>query len=127
MRGNLDFKESLSRRLALLKGISAQDSFQRVIEKLPLTAGVQSLAHELGKLGYITVIVSGGFLPIAEHVRRHLGFTLCFANVLEEDGEGRLTGLVVGDVIDGAKKREIMLAVASKHQIPIDKVLATRW
>ena len=122
MRGNLDFKESLSKRLALLEGISARDSLQDVLEKVPFTAGARSLAHELDRLGYITVIVSGGFLPIAEHVRRQLGFTLCFANVLEEDEQGRLTGRIVGDVIDGARKREVMLTVASEHRIPLDRV-----
>lgn len=123
MRGNLDFAESLRQRLALLRGLSAPETFQQLREKLVFTKGATRLMHELTSLGHITAIVSGGFLPMAEHVRQQLGCTLCFAHVLGEDDEGRLTGAVVGDIIDGSRKRDILLELAAKHGIPRERVV----
>ena len=122
MRGKLDFAESLRQRLALLRGLSASGAFQQLRERLVFTKGAARLMHELTSLGHITAIVSGGFLPVAEHVRQQLGCTLCFANVLEEDGKGCLTGAVAGDILDGSRKRDILLEVAAKHGIPRERV-----
>ena len=82
MRGELDFKESLIKRVALLKGLS-ESSLQTVANNLPLTEGVEHLFATLNSLGYKTAILSGGFTYFADHLQNLLGINYVYANTLE--------------------------------------------
>ena len=71
MRGEFDFKESLKRRVALLKGVNAS-VIEEVKRKITLTKGVESLCKTLKAMGLKLAVISGGFMPLALHVKEHL-------------------------------------------------------
>ncbi|MFT3717700.1 phosphoserine phosphatase SerB [Pseudorhodoferax sp.] len=117
MRGEIkDFKESLTRRVALLAGVPVA-ALQRVYdERLRLNPGAAELVGACQAAGLKVLLVSGGFTFFADRVRARLGIDFVRANLLEE-ADGRLTGRVVpqcwGDICDGAEKRRTLLEVAS--------------
>merc|ERR1719387_209529 len=99
MRGEIDFFGSLKRRVALLKGHNAQELFSRVKANLIYTPGAKKLCSALKSLGFKMAVISGGFLPVAEEVKRHLGLDYAFANTLDVDEHtGLLTGKTSGPV-----------------------------
>lgn len=104
MRGEIkDFKESLRRRVALLEGVSA-DALESVYrERLRPNSGAQELLAGANARGLYTLLVSGGFTFFTEKLRLQLGFKQAQANTLEII-DGRLTGKVLGDIVDGAAK-----------------------
>jgi phosphoserine phosphatase len=104
MRGEIkDFKESLKRRVALLEGVSA-DSLEAVYrERLRPNPGATELLSAANKRGLHTLLVSGGFTFFTEKLRQQLGFKQAQANTLEII-DGKLTGKVLGDIVDGAAK-----------------------
>lgn len=122
MRGEYDFKESLRRRLALLKGLDAS-VLQDVAEALPLTEGAQRLINNLKRLGFKVAIISGGFTYFGEHLKRLLGIDYVYANKLEIK-DGRLTGRVVGPIVDGARKAELLQRLAEREAISLQQVAA---
>lgn len=122
MRGEYDFKESLRRRLALLKGLDAS-VLQDVAENLPLTEGAQRLINNLKRLGFKVAIISGGFTYFGEHLKRLLGIDYVYANKLEIK-DGRLTGRVVGPIVDGARKAELLQRLAEREAISLQQVAA---
>jgi phosphoserine phosphatase len=104
MRGEIkDFKESLRRRVALLKGVSADvlDSVYR--ERLRPNPGAAELLTGANAKGMYTLLVSGGFTFFTEKLQQELGFKQTQANTLEII-DGKLTGKVIGDIVDGAAK-----------------------
>ncbi|MCB1929847.1 MAG: phosphoserine phosphatase SerB [Rhodocyclaceae bacterium] len=110
MRGELEFAESLSRRVALLAGLD-EDALQRVQEeRLRLNPGAESLMRGLRQAGIRTVLVSGGFTFFTDRLRRELGFDHAFANRLEIV-DGKLTGRLLGDIVDAAAKRQALIRV----------------
>lgn len=117
MRGEIkDFKESLRRRVALLKGVPV-DALQRVYdERLQLNPGAAELVAACKAAGLKVLLVSGGFTFFANRVKDRLGLDFARSNLLDE-ADGRLTGRVVmqswGDICDGAEKRRTLLEVAS--------------
>ncbi len=116
MRGEIkDFKDSLRRRLALLKGVPAEALQQVYDERLQINPGVETFLAACRTAGLQTLLVSGGFTFFSDRVQARLGITAALANVLEIDG-GVLTGRVVpqiwGDIVDGEQKRRTMLAMA---------------
>lgn len=122
MRGEYDFKESLRRRLALLKGLDAK-VLEEVAASLPLTEGAQRLISNLKRLGFKIAIISGGFTYFGERLKQQLGIDYVYANKLEIK-DGRLTGRVVGPVVDGARKAELLRRLAVKEGIDLQQVAA---
>ena len=117
MRGEIrDFKESLTRRVALLEGVPVA-ALQRVYdERLHLNPGAEALVAACRAAGLKVLLVSGGFTFFADRVKARLGIDFARSNLLEE-ADGHLTGRVVpqcwGDICDGAEKRRTLLEVAS--------------
>jgi len=122
MRGEFDFKESLRRRLALLKGLDA-GVLEQVAATLPLTEGAERLLTNLKRLGFKVAIISGGFTYFGERLKKRLGLDYVFANKLELK-DGRLTGRVTGPIVDGARKAELLRRLADKEGIDLQQVIA---
>lgn len=121
MRGEIaDFKESLRRRVALLKGVTVADMERVYTERLRINPGAAELIQACKAAGMKVLLVSGGFTYFANRVKERLGIDFARSNVLEiESGPncGTLTGRMVdqcwGDICDGAEKRRTLLEVAS--------------
>jgi phosphoserine phosphatase len=122
MRGELDFKASFRRRMALLKGLS-EPSLQQVIDRLPLMDGAERLIGTLRRLGYKTAILSGGFTFVGRELQRRLGIDYLFANELEIR-EGTVTGEVCSEIVDGARKAELLQQIASLENLSMEQVIA---
>lgn len=123
MRGELDFRESLTRRVALLKGLP-QDALRRVFnERLKLNPGAEALIAGLKRAGIITVLVSGGFTYFTARLQKQLGFDYAVANELDIRA-GKLTGKVKGEIVDGAAKLHTLELVRKLHGIPPAAVIA---
>lgn len=122
MRGEIDFKQSLRKRLALLRGLPA-DTLSAVAERIPMTDGAERLINNLKRFGYKIAIISGGFTYFGERLRQRLGIDFLYANVLEI-ADGRLTGNVVGDIVDAAKKAEILKDIAAREGLSLQQVIA---
>ncbi|WP_326542356.1 phosphoserine phosphatase SerB [Pseudorhodoferax sp.] len=117
MRGEIrDFKESLTRRVALLQGVPVAALQQVYDERLQLNPGAAELVAACKAAGLKVLLVSGGFTFFANRVRDRLGIDFARSNLLDE-ADGLLTGRVVpqawGDICDGAEKRRTLLEVAS--------------
>ncbi len=117
MRGEItDFKDSLRRRVALLKGVSVESMEAVYRERLRFNPGAEILVQTCRAAGLKTLLVSGGFTFFADRVRAHLGMDFARSNQLEIDN-GVLTGRLVdqswGDICDGAEKRRTVLELAS--------------
>jgi phosphoserine phosphatase len=114
MRGEIaDFKDSLRRRVALLKGVPAQ-ALQEVYEqRLRLNPGAPELISAARAAGLQTLLVSGGFTFFADRVRERLGMHEAHSNTLEIEG-GLLTGQVLGDIVDGEAKKQHLLALCQR-------------
>ena len=104
MRGEIkDFSESLARRMALLKGVG-EDLIERVYqERLHLSPGAEILLAAAKAAGLKTMLVSGGFTHFTERLKARLGFDYAFANQFDIANQ-RLTGRVLGPIVDGAFK-----------------------
>ncbi|RYU11456.1 phosphoserine phosphatase SerB [Nocardioides iriomotensis] len=102
MRGELDFEQSLRERVALLKGLEAS-ALDRVYDDIVLSPGARTMVRTLKRLGYRFAIVSGGFSQVTDRIAADLGIDFAAANDLEVV-DGRLTGRIVGDVVDRAGK-----------------------
>ncbi|THF58101.1 phosphoserine phosphatase SerB [Pseudothauera rhizosphaerae] len=103
MRGEIDFRESLIRRVALLAGLPVEALAQVYEERLALNPGAERLLRGLKQAGIHTVLVSGGFTYFTERLKQRLGFDEAWANELEVV-DGRLTGRVSGSIVDAAGK-----------------------
>ncbi|MDT0203608.1 phosphoserine phosphatase SerB [Nocardioides sp. AE5] len=122
MRGELDFEASLRQRVALLEGIDA-DAFDSVYESILLAPGARTMVRTLKRLGYRFAMVSGGFTQITDRLAADLGFDFARANELEVV-DGRLTGRIVGPVIDRAGKAEALRDFAAQVGISEASVIA---
>jgi phosphoserine phosphatase len=123
MRGEIEYNASLERRVALLEGLEEQ-ALQRVYdERLKLTPGAEALLQRAQKLGIKTLLVSGGFTHITERLKKKLGLDHCHANVLEISA-GKLTGKVLGAIVNADGKREALLAVRDGLGIARDRIIA---
>ena len=114
MRGEItDFKDSLRRRVALLKGVPA--SFLQAVydQRLRLNPGAERLLNAVHAAGLTSLLVSGGFTFFAERVQSRLGMHQARANVLEVV-DGLLTGQVLGDIVDGEEKKRQLLALCER-------------
>lgn len=103
MRGEIDWPESLRRRVATLAGLDASVLARVFEERLRFNPGAERLVAAARKLGVRTLLVSGGFTYFTDRVRERLGLDEAYANVLVEEG-GKLTGEVTGPLVDAASK-----------------------
>ncbi|GAA0819696.1 phosphoserine phosphatase SerB [Streptosporangium amethystogenes subsp. fukuiense] len=122
MRGELDFAESLRRRVALLEGLSTE-VFEKVREELVLTPGARTLVRTLKRLDYRFAIVSGGFTQLTDALVEDLGIDYSAANTLEVV-DGVLTGRVVGEIVDRPGKARALERFAREAGIPISQTVA---
>ncbi|GAB3500779.1 phosphoserine phosphatase SerB [Nocardiopsis coralliicola] len=122
MRGELDFEESLRRRVALLKGLDAS-ALDEVRERLVLTPGARTLVRTLKRLGYEFAIVSGGFTQVTDALVDRLALDYSAANTLEI-ADGKLTGGLVGPIIDRKGKATALRAFAEKAGVPLSQTVA---
>ena len=122
MRGEIEFRESFRRRVALLKGLPEERVFE-LIGRIPLAEGAEQLIRTLKMLGYKTAILSGGFTFFAEHLKERFGIDYVFANTLEIAG-GVVTGEVSGRIIDGATKADLLRQIAERERISLEQVIA---
>ena len=122
MNGQMDFKESLTRRVALLEGLS-EKVLAKVAADLKLTDGAERVIRTLQGLGYKLGIISGGFDYFGKYFQSKLGLDYVFANQLEI-ADGKLTGKLKGDIIDGSKKAEILKTLAMVENIDLEQTIA---
>jgi phosphoserine phosphatase len=122
MRGELDFKQSFRRRLALLEGLEER-VLDEIADSLPVNEGAERLIGTLRRLGYKTAILSGGFTHFGRRLQQMFGIDYVYANELEIK-DGRVTGAVVGEILDGAKKAELLREIANREGISLEQVIA---
>ena len=122
MRGEIDFRESFSRRVALLKGLDVS-VMEEIARSLPITEGLERMMTILKRVGYKTAILSGGFTYFGNYLRQKYGFDYVYANELEIE-EGKLTGRYVGEVVDGRRKAELLRLLCQFEEINIAQSVA---
>lgn len=122
MRGEIDFRESFTERVALLKGLDVS-VMEGIAESLPITEGVDRMMQVLKRAGFKTAILSGGFTFFGEYLKRRFGFDYVYANELEVE-DGKLTGRYVGDIVDGKRKAELLRLIAQVENVNIAQTIA---
>ena len=123
MRGEIDFKESFTQRVALLKGLDVS-VMREIAERLPITEGVDRLMAVLKRYGYKIAILSGGFTYFGEYLQRRYGIDYMYANELEVDENGKLTGRYLGEVVDGHRKAELLKLIAQVEKVNLAQTIA---
>lgn len=123
MNNEIDFKESLRERVALLKGLPIDSIYEEVKGQLKVTQGVPELCQFLHEKGVKLAVLSGGFVPFAQHIQETLGLDYMKANVLETDDAGKLTGKVTGEIVDGEVKAESILTLVDKWSLAIEETV----
>ncbi len=122
MRGEIDFKESFTERVALLKGLD-ESVMKDIAENLPITEGVERLMFVLKHYGYKIAILSGGFTYFGEYLKRKFGIDYVYANELEIEN-GKLTGRYLGEIVDGKRKAELLKLLAQVEKVDIAQTIA---
>ncbi len=122
MRGDVDFEQSLRDRVALLEGLDA-GAIDKVYDALELAPGARTTVRVLKRLGYRFAIVSGGFSQLTDRLAGDLGIDFSVANELEVV-EGRLTGRLVGDVVDRAGKAAALRRFAAEAGVSVSATIA---
>jgi phosphoserine phosphatase len=128
MRGEItDYKDSLRRRVALLKGVSVESMDGVYHERLKLNPGAAELVHACKEAGMKVLLVSGGFTFFTDRIRRELGIDYTRSNVLEVE-DGLLTGRMVhqpwGDICDGEEKKKMLLETCAMLGITPGQAIA---
>ena len=123
MRGEIDFKESFTRRVALLKGLDAS-VMQEIAKNMPITEGADRLMKVLKKCGYKIAILSGGFTYFGEYLQRRYGIDYVYANELEINEDGKLTGRYLGEIVDGHRKAELLRLIAQVEKVNLAQTIA---
>ena len=122
MRGEIDFTESFTRRVSLLKGLDSS-VMKEIAESLPITEGLDRLMTVLKRTGYKTAILSGGFTYFGNYLKQRF-FDYVYANELELDDNGVLTGRYLGDIVDGKRKAELLRLIAQVENLNIKQTIA---
>lgn len=123
MRGEIDFKESFKERVALLKGLNVS-VMKEIAESMPVTEGVDRLMSVLKRCGYKIAILSGGFTYFGEFLQRRYGIDYVYANELEIDENGKLTGRYIGEIVDGQRKAELLKLIAQVEKVNLAQTIA---
>ena len=122
MRGEIDFTESFTRRVALLKGLD-ESVMEDIARNLPYNEGLERMMTILKRVGYKTAILSGGFTYFGRFLQQKFGFDYVYANELEIV-DGKLTGRYVGDVVDGRRKAELLRLLCQVEHINLAQAVA---
>jgi phosphoserine phosphatase len=122
MRGEIDFPESLQRRVSLLKGLRIKN-LESLARTFKLTKGSEELILALKEMGFKVALISGGFSYFTDVLKKRLGFDYAFGNKLEMIG-GKLTGRIKGRIIDAKRKAEVLDEICRKEGITRDEVVA---
>jgi phosphoserine phosphatase len=122
MQGEMDYDESLRQRVGLLEGLDVA-VLDRIAADLPLTEGAETLVRVLKRLGYKIAVISGGFSRAADALKRRLGVDYAYSNNLEVVG-GKLTGRVIGPIVNGQRKAELLETIAQAEGVLLDQVIA---
>jgi phosphoserine phosphatase len=122
MNGELDFAQSLRQRVATLKN-APEGILQQVLDAVPLMPGLITLVNVLQQHQWQLVIASGGFTYFTEALKHKLKLTATFANQLEII-DGRLTGQVLGAIVDAQTKADVVQRIATEYQIPASQTVA---
>lgn len=123
MRGEIDFKESFRKRVALLKGLDVS-VMKEIAENMPMTEGVDRLMSVLKRYGYKIAILSGGFTYFGEYLQHKYGIDYVYANELEVGDDGKLTGNYIGEIIDGKRKAELLKLIAQVEKVNLAQTIA---
>ena len=122
MRGELNFDESFTRRVGLLRGLPVE-KVNSLLNAIPLAEGAERLIRTLKLLGYKTVILSGGFNFFARSLQQRLGIDEYHSNELEI-ASGLVTGRVVPPIINGERKAALLREIAQREGISLEQVVA---
>ena len=122
MRGEIDFTESFTRRVGLLKGLD-ESVMEEIARNLPYKEGLERMMTILKRVGYKTAILSGGFTYFGKYLQQKFGFDYVYANELEIEN-GKLTGRYVGDVVDGRRKAELLRLLCQVEHINLAQAVA---
>ena len=122
MNGEIDFDESLKLRVSKLKGLETS-RMQEILEKLPLTQGVEEFIKTIKSLGYKVALISGGFTFFADALKVKLGLDYSFANELDIV-DGKLTGMVKGTIVNANQKAILVKLIAQQENISLEQVVA---
>jgi phosphoserine phosphatase len=122
MRGDIDFEESLTQRVALLKGLRVEE-LEKIRNDMKLSEGAKDLVDTLKRLGFKLGLVSGGFDYFSDFLREKLGLDFSYANQLEIKS-GVLTGKVLGKIVDNTYKAKIVNMVSSEEGVLLDQTIA---
>ena len=122
MQGKIDFSESFRQRMALLEGMD-ESVLKEIAESLPITEGASRLISHLRHFGYKVAILSGGFTYFANYLKEKLGVDYVYANQLDFEN-GKLTGKVKGDIVDGQMKARLLVKIAEEEGISTEQVIA---
>jgi phosphoserine phosphatase len=122
MQGEIDFRESFTQRMALLKGLSTEHLVS-IAHNLPIMDGAERLFATLRAYGIKTAIISGGFTIFAEHLQEKLGIDYVFANQLGSEAD-KLTGEVIEPIVDASRKAEIVRTLAHDLEVDLSQVIA---
>ncbi|MBO0812571.1 MAG: phosphoserine phosphatase SerB [Microlunatus sp.] len=122
MRGELDFEWSLRERVRVLQGLD-EAAIERVRERIEFTPGARTFVRTLKRLGYAVAIVSGGFTVFTDWLKQQLDLDHAYANRLEIV-DGRVTGEVIGPVVDRARKAQLLAKIAAAEGVPLSQTVA---
>jgi phosphoserine phosphatase len=122
MRGEIDFKQSFTHRISLLRGLPEART-RELLARIPLTPGVERLFKELRSRGVRTAVASGGFTFVARYLQERLGIDHVHTNELHIV-DGQVSGTVSGEIVDAARKAELLREIASEEKIDLDEVVA---
>lgn len=122
MEGEIDFSESLRRRVKAISGLD-EKVLAEIAADLPLMDGAEALFRTLKTLGYKTAILSGGFTYFAESLQAKLGIDYVYANELKIK-DGKLTGEVLEPIVDAQRKAELVRELADRENISLQQVIA---
>ena len=122
MKGEIDFSSSLIERVALLAGLD-EDILTKVADELSPTSGAVELIEAIHSVGGYAAAISGGFIQLLEPLKKTLSLDFAKANTLEVV-DGKLSGKVIGELVDSSVKAETLLALAKKLEIDISQTIA---
>lgn len=122
MNGEMDFDESLTKRVSQLKGLSIEQ-MDAILNNMPLHQGVEEFIKTVKNLGYKTALISGGFNYFAGHLKQKLNLDYAFANELEIV-DGKLTGKIIGTIINANQKALLLKLIAQQENISLEQVVA---
>lgn len=122
MLGEIDFDESLRKRVLLLAGLP-ESALQKVLDRLELNEGAERLMQRLNQLGMKTAILSGGFSYFGEELKKRLNMDYLYANNLEII-DGKLSGKVLGEIVNGECKARLLGEIAANEGLLLDQVIA---